>query len=204
MSPRPARASDRQTKGFDHVCPVHHREGEAVTARNAVTTCVVLGGGRNRVPGVCREHRGIPALPGLRGAVPFLPDNAHVVVHGLHRRPADHASVVRLGVRLQGSSDGDARRPGFRCGRVAACSSSPTGSGCCSWPVRCRVSRLGLFPEQPARRCSICDRMAGLRRSSRARRPQVVKPSAQSALACWPSTLPRRLGWSGGCSSGLS
>ena len=28
----------------------------------------------------------------------FAPTNAHLVVHGLHRRPAGHAAVVRLGV----------------------------------------------------------------------------------------------------------
>ena len=50
---------------FDHVCPGHGGEREAVTASNSVTTCVVLGGGRIRVPGVRREHRGITPLPGL-------------------------------------------------------------------------------------------------------------------------------------------
>ena len=44
----------------------------------------------------------------------------------------------------------------------AACSSSPTGLGCCLRPVRCRVSRLALSPERPARRCSICDQTAAL------------------------------------------
>ena len=42
MCPNPARASDRQTKGFDHVCPVHGGERETAAAGNSVNTCVVL------------------------------------------------------------------------------------------------------------------------------------------------------------------
>src|SRR3954451_21675202 len=83
---------------FDHVCPGHRGEREAVTASNSVTTCVVLGGGRIRVPGVRRRQRGITALPGLSGQVQLRPDNPHLVVHGLHRRPAGDAVAVRLGV----------------------------------------------------------------------------------------------------------
>ena len=44
----------------------------------------------------------------------------------------------------------------------------------------------------------------GLHRSSPAQRPRAVRPLAQSALACSPSTLPRRPTWFGGCYSGLS
>src|SRR4051794_34300178 len=53
------------------------------------------------------------------------------------------------------------------------------------------VSRLALSPERPVRRYSICDQTAALHRSSPARRQQAAKPSAQSARACWRSTLPR-------------
>src|SRR3954447_16088901 len=90
MSPTPT-ASHCQTERFDHVCPGHRGEREAVTPSNSVRTCVVLGGGRSRVPGVRRRERGITALPGLSGQVQLRPDNPHLVVHGLHRRPAGDA-----------------------------------------------------------------------------------------------------------------
>src|SRR4051812_41955934 len=63
--PRPREGFRLSNERFDHVWPVHGGEREATTATNSVTTCVVLGGGRIRVPGVRRQHCGITSLPRL-------------------------------------------------------------------------------------------------------------------------------------------
>ena len=63
---------------------------------------------------------------------------------------------------------------------------------------------VGLISGAASAALSICDQTAALRRSSPAPRPRAARPSAQSARARSPSTLPRRPTWFGGCYWGRS